>query len=58
MLEAGVMLKRFGDLARQHVLSNISTLTDPLTATRMEADIEATRRTVADAGSPKGGASK
>ncbi|HEV7357009.1 MAG TPA: alpha/beta hydrolase [Steroidobacteraceae bacterium] len=29
MLEAGVMLKRFGELARQHVLSNISALTDP-----------------------------
>jgi esterase/lipase superfamily enzyme len=29
MLEAGVMLKRFGDLARQHVLSNIKALTDP-----------------------------
>jgi esterase/lipase superfamily enzyme len=29
MLEAGVMLKRFGDLARQQVLANISTLTDP-----------------------------
>jgi esterase/lipase superfamily enzyme len=29
MLEAGVMLKRFGELARQHVLANISALTDP-----------------------------
>jgi len=29
MLEAGVMLKRFGDLARQRVLANISALTDP-----------------------------
>jgi esterase/lipase superfamily enzyme len=29
LLEAGVMLKRFGDLARQRVLTNISTLTDP-----------------------------
>jgi esterase/lipase superfamily enzyme len=29
MLEAGVMLKRFGDLARQQVLANISALTDP-----------------------------
>jgi hypothetical protein len=29
MLEAGVMLKRFGDAARAHVLDNISTLTDP-----------------------------
>jgi esterase/lipase superfamily enzyme/pterin-4a-carbinolamine dehydratase len=29
VLEAGVMLKRFGDLARQQVLANISSLTDP-----------------------------
>jgi esterase/lipase superfamily enzyme len=29
MLEAGVMLKRFGDLARAHVLANMSSLTDP-----------------------------
>jgi esterase/lipase superfamily enzyme len=29
MLEAGVMLKRFGELARQQVLANISALTDP-----------------------------
>jgi hypothetical protein len=29
LLEAGVMLKRFGDLARARVLDNISTLTDP-----------------------------
>jgi esterase/lipase superfamily enzyme len=29
ILEAGVMLKRFGDLARTHVLANISELTDP-----------------------------
>jgi esterase/lipase superfamily enzyme len=29
MLEAGVMLKRFGDLARDQVVANIKTLTDP-----------------------------
>jgi hypothetical protein len=29
MLEAGVMLKRFGELAKQRVTENISTLTDP-----------------------------
>jgi esterase/lipase superfamily enzyme len=29
MLEAGVMLKRFGDLAKARVMENISTLTDP-----------------------------
>ena len=29
MLEAGVMLKRFGNAARDHVVNNISTLTDP-----------------------------
>jgi esterase/lipase superfamily enzyme len=29
ILEAGVMLKRFGDLARAHVVANISELTDP-----------------------------
>ena len=29
MLEAGVMLKRFGDLARSRVVANLSTLTDP-----------------------------
>jgi esterase/lipase superfamily enzyme len=30
MLQAGVMLKRFGELAREHVQANIKTLTDPL----------------------------
>jgi pimeloyl-ACP methyl ester carboxylesterase len=29
MLEAGVMLKRFGDLARDRVIANMSALTDP-----------------------------
>jgi esterase/lipase superfamily enzyme len=29
MLEAGVLLKRFGDLARARVISNMQTLTDP-----------------------------
>jgi esterase/lipase superfamily enzyme len=29
MLEAGVMMKRFGDMARAQVLANIKTLTDP-----------------------------
>ncbi len=29
LLEAGVLLKRFGDLARQRVIANIATLTDP-----------------------------
>jgi esterase/lipase superfamily enzyme len=29
MLEAGVMLKRFGELARQQVLANIAALTEP-----------------------------
>ena len=29
ILEAGVMLKRYGDLARNHVVANISELTDP-----------------------------
>ena len=29
LLEAGVMLKRFGDLAKARVMENISTLTDP-----------------------------
>jgi hypothetical protein len=29
LLEAGVMLKRFGDLARARVMENMATLTDP-----------------------------
>ena len=29
LLEAGVMLKRFGDAARARVIENMSTLTDP-----------------------------
>jgi hypothetical protein len=29
LLEAGVMLKRFGDLARERVVANMATLTDP-----------------------------
>jgi esterase/lipase superfamily enzyme len=34
MLEAGVMLKRFGDLARDQVVANIKTLTDPTEQTQ------------------------
>ena len=29
LLEAGVLLKRFGDLARGRVIANMATLTDP-----------------------------
>jgi hypothetical protein len=29
ILEAGVMLKRYGDLAKNHVVANIAELTDP-----------------------------
>ena len=29
LLEAGVLLKRFGDLARERVVANMTTLTDP-----------------------------
>jgi esterase/lipase superfamily enzyme len=57
MLEAGVMLKRFGDLARQQVLANISALTDPsqqqewkLVLTRLDGLLPTTL-------SPKNGAS-
>ena len=58
MLEAGVMLKRFGELARQHVLSNISALTDPsqqrewkLVLTRLDGLLPKSTQ-------PKGGAPK
>jgi len=58
MLEAGVMLKRFGELARQHVLSNISALTDPsqqrewkLVLTRLDGLLPKSTQ-------PKGSASK
>jgi esterase/lipase superfamily enzyme len=58
MLEAGVMLKRFGELARQQVLANISALTDAsqqqewkLVLTRLDGLLP----TVAQ---PKSGASK
>jgi esterase/lipase superfamily enzyme len=58
MLEAGVMLKRFGELARQRVLANISALTDSsqqqewkLVLTRLDSPLP----TVVQ---PKSGASK
>jgi esterase/lipase superfamily enzyme len=58
MLEAGVMLKRFGELARQQVLSNISALTDPsqqrewkLVLTRLDGLLPKSTQ-------PKGGAPK
>jgi esterase/lipase superfamily enzyme len=56
MLEAGVMLKRFGDLARQQVLANIAALTDA--SQKQEWQLILTRLDGLVVAQPKGGISK
>jgi esterase/lipase superfamily enzyme len=58
MLEAGVMLKRFGELARQHVLSNISTLTDPSQQREWKLVLTRLDGLLPKSPQPKGSASK
>jgi esterase/lipase superfamily enzyme len=58
MLEAGVMLKRFGDLARAHVLANISTLTDPSQKQEWSLILKRLDGLLAPAGAAPAGAAK
>ena len=58
LLEAGVMLKRFGDLARARVEANISTLTDPSQKKEWSLILKRLDGLLAPAGKPAGGAVK
>jgi esterase/lipase superfamily enzyme len=57
MLEAGVMLKRFGDLARDQVLANIKALTDPSQQAEWKLILNKLDRLLPTVGTP-GGATK
>ena len=57
MLQAGVMLKRFGDLAREQVVANIKTLTDPSEQTQWKLILTKLDRLLSTANQP-GGAAK
>jgi len=57
-LEAGVMLKRFGDLARARVEANISTLTDPSQIQEWKLILKRLDGLLAPAGKPAGGVTK
>jgi esterase/lipase superfamily enzyme len=56
MLEAGVMMKRFGDLARQQVLANIAALTDA--GQKQQWQLILTRLDGLAVAQPKGGTSR
>jgi esterase/lipase superfamily enzyme len=58
ILEAGVMLKRFGDLARAQVVANISTLTDPSQKKQWSLILKRLDGLLAPLGAPPGGAAK
>jgi esterase/lipase superfamily enzyme len=58
MLEAGVMLKRFGDLARAQVVANISMLTDPSQKQEWSLILKRLDGLLAPAGASKNGAAK
>jgi esterase/lipase superfamily enzyme len=58
MLEAGVMLKRFGELARQHILANISALTDPSQKQQWQQILARLDGLLPTLAQPKGGTSK
>jgi pimeloyl-ACP methyl ester carboxylesterase len=58
LLEAGVMLKRFGDLARARVEANISTLTDPSQIKEWKLILKRLDGLLAPAGKPAGGVTK
>ena len=57
MLEAGVMLKRFGDLARAQIEANIKTLTDPSEQTQWKLILAKLDRLLPTVNQP-GGAAK
>jgi len=58
LLEAGVMMKRFGDLARERVLANISTLTDPSQKKEWSQILKRLDGLLAPAGAAPGGGVK
>ena len=58
MLEAGVMLKRFGDLARARVLDTMATLTDPSQKQEWSLILKRLDGLLAPAGAAPGGAAK
>jgi hypothetical protein len=58
MLEAGVMLKRFGDLARARVIDNMSALTDPSQKKEWQLILKRLDGLLAPAGAAPGGAAK
>jgi esterase/lipase superfamily enzyme len=58
MLQAGVMLKRFGELAREHVQANITALTDPLQKQEWQLILKRLDGLLPTLPLPKGAASK
>jgi esterase/lipase superfamily enzyme len=58
MLQAGVMLKRFGELAREHVQANITALTDPLQKQEWQLILKRLDGLLPTLALPKGAASK
>ena len=58
LLEAGVMLKRFGDLARERLVANMATLTDPSQKQQLSLILARLDGLLATAGTPAGGAAK
>ena len=58
LLEAGVMLKRFGDLARERVVENLATMTDPSQKQQWTLILNRLDGLLASAGTPVGGTAK
>ncbi len=58
LLEAGVMLKRFGDLARERVVENLATMTDPSQKQQWTLILHRLDGLLASAGAPVGGTAK
>jgi esterase/lipase superfamily enzyme len=58
LLEAGVMLKRFGDLARERVVANIASMTDPSQRQQWALILNRLDGLLASAGPSAGSASK
>jgi esterase/lipase superfamily enzyme len=58
LLEAGVMLKRFGDLARERVVANMATLTDPTQKQQWSLILKRLDGLLIPAAPPTGGGAK
>jgi hypothetical protein len=58
LLEAGVLLKRFGDLARQRVVASLATLTDPTQKRQLSLVLHRLDGLVAAIAAPDGAASR